>query len=57
MIYRMDTDSCVYWLRGHDAVRARLVAIGVDNVAVSVVALAELRCGALSLSGGQSQDH
>lgn len=46
MTYQLDTDICVFWLRGHTWVRDQLIAVGLDNVVVSVVTLAELRYGA-----------
>ena len=42
----LDTDTCVYALRGHPVVRSRLTAIDPATVAISVVTLAELRYGA-----------
>ncbi len=42
----LDTDTCVYALRGHPAVRSRLTVIDPATVAISVVTLAELRYGA-----------
>jgi tRNA(fMet)-specific endonuclease VapC len=46
--YLLDTDTCVFWLRGHERVRERLVAVGPAEVAVSIISLAELRYGANS---------
>lgn len=46
MICLLDTDICVYWLRGHDSLRARLEAVDPASIAVFVVTLAELRYGA-----------
>jgi tRNA(fMet)-specific endonuclease VapC len=42
----LDTDTCVFWLRGRDSVRDRLLEAGPDNTSISVVTLAELRYGA-----------
>jgi tRNA(fMet)-specific endonuclease VapC len=44
--YLLDTDTCVFWLRGHERVRERLVAVGHAEVAISIISLAELRYGA-----------
>ncbi len=46
MKYLLDTDTCVYWLRGHAPVRGHLAAVGPEELAISVVTLAELRYGA-----------
>ncbi|RLD04909.1 MAG: PIN domain nuclease [Chloroflexota bacterium] len=42
----LDTDTCVFWLRGSASVRNHLEAVDLESVAVSVVTLAELRYGA-----------
>jgi tRNA(fMet)-specific endonuclease VapC len=44
--YLLDTDTCVYWLRGKTAVRDRVNAVGPTVLAISIVTLAELRYGA-----------
>lgn len=44
--YLLDTDTCVYWLRGRDSVRRHLVAAGTSTVGLSIVTVAELRYGA-----------
>jgi tRNA(fMet)-specific endonuclease VapC len=46
MKYLLDTDTCVFWLRGHPPVREHLAEIDPQTVAISVVTLAELRYGA-----------
>ena len=46
MNYLLDTDTCVYALRGRAAVRERLAAISPEAVAISIITLAELRYGA-----------
>ena len=46
MTYLLDTDTCVFVLRGSESVRDRLGAIDPDTVAISVITLAELRYGA-----------
>ena len=46
MKFLLDTDTCVFWLRGHQPVRDRLVAVGPEEVGISVITLAELRYGA-----------
>lgn len=44
--FLLDTDTCVYWLRGHEAVRQRVIAFGPTALSISIVTLAELRYGA-----------
>jgi predicted nucleic acid-binding protein len=46
MTYLLDTDACVFALRGSESVYSRLTAVGLEAVAISVVTLAELRYGA-----------
>ena len=46
MKFLLDTDTCVFWLRGRDSVRERLKAVGTSIVAISAITLAELRYGA-----------
>lgn len=46
MSYLLDTDTCVYWLKGRPAIRERLLIIGLDQVAISVITVAELYYGA-----------
>jgi len=46
MKFLLDTDTCIYWLRGHLAVRKRLNEITPQTLAISVITLAELRYGA-----------
>jgi tRNA(fMet)-specific endonuclease VapC len=46
MTYLLDTDTCVYWLRGHEFVRTRLRTVSSGDVTLSVATLCELRYGA-----------
>jgi tRNA(fMet)-specific endonuclease VapC len=46
MKFLLDTDTCVFALRGRTSVRERLATVGPDQVALSVITLAELRYGA-----------
>jgi len=46
MMFLLDTDTCVFWLRGRPAVQARLAAVDPDALHISVITLAELRYGA-----------
>jgi len=46
MSFLLDTDTCIYWLRGHGSVRQRIEMMKPDNLAVSMISLAELHYGA-----------
>ena len=46
MKFLLDTDTCVFWLRGCTAVRDHLAAAGLEIIAISAITLAELRYGA-----------
>lgn len=46
MNFLLDTDTCVYFLRGNPNVHARINQVGRDEVALSIVSLVELRYGA-----------
>jgi tRNA(fMet)-specific endonuclease VapC len=46
MTFLLDTDTCVYWLRGRTAVHARLAAVSPEELSISVITLAELHYGA-----------
>jgi tRNA(fMet)-specific endonuclease VapC len=46
MSFLLDTDTCIYWLRGHESVRQRIEAMKPGNLAVSMISLAELHYGA-----------
>lgn len=46
MNYLLDTDTCIYWLNGRQAVREKLLAVGWDEVCICVITAAELYYGA-----------
>jgi tRNA(fMet)-specific endonuclease VapC len=46
MTYLLDTDTCVFWLRGRPSVYEHLQAVGPEAVALSIMTVAELRYGA-----------
>ena len=55
----LDTDTCVFWLRGHQAVRERMLDVSATDpsaLAIGVVTLAELRYGA-SYSERPEENH
>ena len=47
MTFLLDTDTCVFWLRGYETVRKHLIAAKLENIAVSLITVAELRYGAV----------
>ncbi len=46
MKFLLDTDTCVFALRGRTSVRDRLAAVDLEQVTLSIITLAELRYGA-----------
>jgi tRNA(fMet)-specific endonuclease VapC len=46
MKYLLDTDICVYWLRGDQAVHQKMSATDPNDLAVSIITVAELHYGA-----------
>jgi len=48
--FLLDTDTCIYALKGHEAVLANLLSAHRPDVAVSVITEAELRTGAAKSS-------
>lgn len=44
--YVLDTNTCIYWLKGREEIRRRIEQIGTDNLRMTVVTLAEMRYGA-----------
>ncbi|MDA0836799.1 MAG: PIN domain-containing protein [Planctomycetota bacterium] len=46
MKYLLDTDTCIFLLRGHNTFRDRVAQEGVSNLAISIPTVAELFYGA-----------
>jgi tRNA(fMet)-specific endonuclease VapC len=44
--YVLDTDTCIYWLKGEEKVRKRVEQIGADSLRMTIITLAELKYGA-----------
>ena len=44
--YVLDTDTCIYWLKGEGKIRRKTEKVGPDNLTVTIITLAELRYGA-----------
>jgi predicted nucleic acid-binding protein len=46
MKYLLDTNICVYWLKGNEQVEQKILSVGMDNVALSFINVSELYYGA-----------
>jgi len=46
--YLLDTDICIYWLKGNEWVREAVLKIGWGKLAISIVTKAELYYGAFN---------
>lgn len=46
MSYLLDTDICIYWLKGNKDIERTIISIGLENVSVSFITLSELYYGA-----------
>lgn len=44
--YILDTNTCIYWLKGKEDIRMKVKQVGVDNLKITIITLAELRYGA-----------
>ncbi len=44
--YILDTDTCIYWLKGKEEIRRKVEQVGVDHGKIRIITLAELRYGA-----------
>lgn len=50
MKYLLDTDICIYWLKGRTAVRDKINEIGQTEIAICVITASELYFGAYNSS-------
>ena len=46
MTHLLDTDICIYWLKGSQPILEHVKALGLNRIAVSVITVAELYFGA-----------
>lgn len=46
MTYLLDTDTCIYWLKGSQPILERVKAAGANQLAISAITVAELYFGA-----------
>ena len=48
--YLLDTDTCIYWLKGRTPVRERLLPVGWSEISICSITVAELYFGAYNSS-------
>jgi predicted nucleic acid-binding protein len=46
MKYLLDTNICVYWLKGNEHIEQKILSVGIDTISLSFVNLSELYYGA-----------
>lgn len=46
MIYLLDTDTIIYWLKGNETIEGKAVSVGLENIGFSIISKAELYFGA-----------
>lgn len=46
MTYLIDTDICIYWLKGNANIEQKALAVRLDNIYISYITLSELYYGA-----------
>ena len=46
MNWLLDTDICIYWLKGDQKIEKRIMQVGLDNLQVSFITISELYYGA-----------
>lgn len=46
MKFLLDTNICVYWLKGNEHIEQKILSVGLDNVALSFLNVSELYYGA-----------
>jgi len=44
--YLLDTNICVYWLKGNERIELKILSVGMDNIALSFINVSELYYGA-----------
>lgn len=42
----LDTDSCIFWLKGHRPVEQHILRVGIEQVGITVISVCELAYGA-----------
>jgi len=44
--YLLDTNVCIYWLKGNELIEQKILAVGIDNISISFINASELYYGA-----------
>ena len=44
--YVLDTDTCIYWLKGKEKILKKVKQIGTESLRMTIITLAELKYGA-----------
>lgn len=44
--FALDTDACIFWLKGHRAIEQRILQVGIEQVGITVISACELAYGA-----------
>lgn len=50
MIYLLDTNVCIYWLKGNQVIEQQAIKNGLENLFISFITLSELYYGAFKSS-------
>lgn len=46
MNYLLDTDTCIFWLKGSKKIEKKALTVGLDHLSISFITLSELYYGA-----------
>ncbi len=46
MTYILDTNICIYWLKGNKNIEAKALEVGLETLSISFITLCELYFGA-----------
>ena len=46
MKYLLDTNICVYWLKGNEHIEQKVLSVGIDTISISFINVSELYYGA-----------
>ena len=46
MIYFLDTDTTIYWLKGNESIEKKIIEVGLPNVGITILTCCELYYGA-----------
>lgn len=46
MKYLLDTNICIYWLKGNERIEQKILSVGIHNISLSFINISELYYGA-----------